>query len=84
MGTILKWVKMKKDITNSNTDELFERFGKIPNGSGFKNRARIHQGWWRMNVLNEMAGQHPINSNDNVCNTILNGEKSKNNLHLLN
>ena len=62
-----------------NTDDLLGRFGTIPNESGQKKRVRIHQGWWRMNVLNEKAGQHPKNRNDNVCNTILNGEESKNN-----
>lgn len=62
-----------------NKSDLFERFGSIPNESGQKKRVRIHQGWWRMNILNEKAGQHPKNRNDNVCNTILNGKKSKNN-----
>ncbi len=62
-----------------NKTDLLERFGGIPSESRQKKRVRMHQGWWRMNVLNEKAGQHPKNRNDNVCNTILNGKKSENN-----
>ncbi len=58
---------------------LHKRFGNIPNENEHKRRMRIHQGWWRMNVLNEEPGQHPIVSNSNICNTILNGEQTKNN-----
>lgn len=66
---------METDIKNN----LLDRFGTIPNEQGQKKRIRIHQGWWRMNILNERPGQHPKNSNDNVCNTILNGEQTKKN-----
>lgn len=60
-------------------DSLLDRLGTIPNETGQKRRIRIHQGWWRMNILNERPGQHPKNANDNVCNTILNGEQTKKN-----
>lgn len=59
--------------------EFLDRFGEIPNEKGFKRRMRIHQGWWRMNVLNEEPGEHPKDNSRNVCNTIRNGEISKKN-----
>ena len=65
-----------KNILNS---DLSERFGTIPDEYGKKKRARLHQGWWRMNVLHETAGKHPKNTAENVCNTILNGKESRNN-----
>jgi hypothetical protein len=58
---------------------LLDRFGTIPKESTQKKRARIHQGWWRMNVLNEPPGRHPKKDDENVCNTILNGEQTKKN-----
>jgi hypothetical protein len=60
-------------------NNLFDRFGTIPNESGQKKRVRIHQGWWRMNVLNELPGKHPKKDNEDVCNTILNGHQTKKN-----
>jgi len=60
-------------------NKLLDRFGTIPNETGQKKRVRIHQGWWRMNILNEPPGKHPKNDNDNVCNTIRNGEQTKKN-----
>lgn len=54
-------------------------FGTIPNDKGIKRRLRIHQGWWRMSVLIEKAGKHPIDIEGNVCNTIYNGIINKKN-----
>jgi len=58
---------------------LLNRLGHIPGKPGFKRRARIHQGWWRMNVLMEKPGPHPREKDENVCNTILGGQTSKKN-----
>ena len=58
---------------------LLARFGHIPESHGLKRRLRIHQGWWRMNVLNEEPGKHPKEKNKTVCNTIRNGETTKKN-----
>jgi len=66
-------------MDTSAKDNLHYRFGTIPKETGQKKRIRIHQGWWRMNVLNERPGLHPKNTQDNVCNTILNGEQTKKN-----
>lgn len=57
-------------------NKLLNQFGTIPLEPLEKSRIRIHQGWWRMNVLHEPPGKHPNNENENVCNTILNGEPS--------
>ncbi len=54
-------------------NEFLNRFGNIPDETGLKNRTRIHQGWWRMNVLNEEPGKHPKDADSNVCNTIYEG-----------
>jgi len=53
---------------------LQERFGQIPKESGLTRKMRVHQGWWRTNVLNEEPGLHPIIPTQNVCNTMINGE----------
>lgn len=58
---------------------LLDRFGKVPNEAEQKKRVRIHQGWWRMNVLNEEPGQHPKIADANVCSTVLNGLQTKSN-----
>ena len=39
---------------------LQERFGQIPKEAGLTRKMRVHQGWWRTNVLNEEPGLHPI------------------------
>ena len=67
------------ETENSKRQNLLDRFGTIPNESGFKRRIRIHQGWWRMNVLNEEPGEHPKDKNKNVCNTINDGIINKKN-----
>lgn len=46
---------------------LNPNFGSIPSETSFKRRQRIHQGWWRMNVLNEPPGKHPKLPNQKVC-----------------
>lgn len=58
---------------------LLERFGPVPNETGFKKRMRLHQGWWRTNVLGEEPGLHPKINTENICNTISNGNVSKKN-----
>ena len=58
---------------------LNERFGEVPIESGLKKTMRLHQGWWRTNVLNEEPGVHPIVPTQNVCNAILRGNESEKN-----
>ena len=58
---------------------LNQRFGSIPKETGLKKLMRLHQGWWRTNVLNEEPGLHPKISTENICNTISNGSISKKN-----
>lgn len=58
---------------------LQERFGPIPVEAGLTRKMRVHQGWWRTNVLNEEPGLHPITPTKNVCNTIIDGEKNEKN-----
>ncbi len=65
---------MQQKPNNPNLPDLF---GTIPNESGLKRRTRIHQSWWRMNVLNEEPGAHPIERKRNVCNTIRDGHLTK-------
>jgi hypothetical protein len=62
-------------------NELKKLIGKeVPNDKNeFKKRMRYHQGWWRTFVLAEEAGKNPANPEDEVCNTIINGEISKKN-----
>jgi len=66
-------------VTEQERQRLLERFGPIPDETGFKNKMRIHQGWWRMNILNEEPGPHPIEKDQTVCNTIYDGESTNNN-----
>lgn len=54
-------------------------FGSIPADPPFKRRQRIHQGWWRTNVLNEPPGKHPKLPDQNVCNVMDNGNITKKN-----
>lgn len=58
---------------------LIERFGPIPSETGFKKRMRLHQGWWRTNVLGEDPGLHPKIDTEKICNTISSGNVSKKN-----
>jgi hypothetical protein len=60
-------------------DKLKEIIGNVPSESGFKKRMRFHQGWWRAFVLGENEGEHPMDSQRTVCNTILDGEHTKKN-----
>lgn len=69
--------KQKED--NSEKDNLSQRFGDIPIEKGFKRRLRVHQGWWRMNVLNMAPGTHPKINGQNVCSTIQEGRKNNKN-----
>jgi hypothetical protein len=59
--------------------DLLRLIGSLPKESEFKKRMRLHQGWWRAFVLGENEGKHPINDDENICNTLLNGEQTKNN-----
>ncbi len=53
-----------------------ERFGPIPKESGLTRKMRVHQGWWRMNVLDEEPGPHPITTDQKVCNVISQGKET--------
>lgn len=52
-------------------EKLLHLLGNVPNdkGNDFKHRRRLHQGWWRLAVLLEEAGEHPTRKGDTVCNT---------------
>lgn len=51
--------------------KISEIIGKTSSSDTQKiNRERIHQGWWRAFVLNMKQGEHPINKNEKICNTI--------------
>ncbi len=69
---------MKEKITPHTKEVLKYNLGEIPS-KGLTRRVRLHQGWWRLNVLNQIAGDHPITKGKTVCNTILNGEISGDN-----
>lgn len=53
---------------------LRELIGFLPQESDFKNRMRVHQGWWRTFVLSEPQGEHPCDKSKFVCSTINNGK----------
>lgn len=57
-------------------EELEINLGPISENIKDIKRVRLHQGWWRLNVLNKIAGQHPIKMDETVCNTMFNGEVS--------
>ena len=59
--------------------DLLGLIGSLPKENDFKKRMRLHQGWWRAFVLGENEGKHPIKDDENICNTLLNGEQTKNN-----
>lgn len=59
--------------------ELEDNLGGIPKNLKLIKRVRMHQGWWRLNVLNQIPGAHPIIEGETVCNAILNGETSGSN-----
>lgn len=66
-------------MSNQKQTSLIERFGPVPNESGFKSRMRLHQGWWRTNVLGEEPGLHPKIETEKICNTISDGNNSNKN-----
>lgn len=72
-----------KDISLKETPftnkELEDKLGKIPGITNSIKRLRMHQGWWRLNVLNQIEGEHPTRKGQKVCNTILNGKSSGSN-----
>jgi hypothetical protein len=59
--------------------ELKKSIGTLPTEKGLKERMRFHQGWWRAFVIVEEEGKNPANKEDNVSNTILNGQTSQKN-----
>lgn len=59
--------------------DLLGLIGSLPKESDFKKRMRLHQGWWRAFVLGENEGKHPMKDDENICNTLVNGEQTKNN-----
>jgi hypothetical protein len=60
-------------------EELAQTIDKIPDIKTSTGRVRLHQGWWRVNILNEKAGINPVSKNENVCNTITGGNISSKN-----
>ena len=62
------------DNTPFTKEELTQKIDIIPDINSYTGRIRAHQGWWRLNVLNEKAGINPVLKNCNVCNTIIDGE----------
>jgi hypothetical protein len=53
-------------------EKLLKLLGPIPtDNSPWKQRMRIHQGWWRTCVLGKKPGLHPIEKSQHICNTIL-------------
>jgi hypothetical protein len=67
-------------FNDAHMDSLLKTlFGIIPEDKGLKRQLRIHQGWWRMNILIEKPGKHPKDIQNNVCNTIQNGIINKKN-----
>ena len=59
---------------------LEERFGgQVPNESGLTKEMRLHQGWWRTNILNEEPGLYPQKKDQKICNMILHGKESGSN-----
>jgi hypothetical protein len=69
-------------------EQLRDLIGHVPaSDDAFKKRMRIHQGWWRAFVLAEPEGEHPIDANKTVCNTLRNGKDGGKNFltqHILN
>lgn len=58
-------------------ENLRKIIGPVPNDSSpLRKKMRIHQGWWRAFVLNELPGDHPTHSEESVCNTIKNGDQT--------
>lgn len=60
-------------------ETLLNQIGVVPNEQGLKKTLRFHQGWWRAFVLTETQGANPARTEENVCNTILNGKSNKKN-----
>lgn len=61
-------------------EKLKRLVGNVPkDANSFKQRMRLHQGWWRAFILGEEQGEHPQNKEKRICNTILNGEKTEKN-----
>lgn len=58
---------------------LKDLIGSVPKEGGFKKRMRLHQGWWRACVLLEPEGEHPLDNDKKVCNTIAEGESNQKN-----
>ena len=51
----------------------------VTNNSKLQERMRIHQGWWRMSILRENEGRHPLKNDVGVCSSIENGEQTGHN-----
>lgn len=61
------------DLHKKSIKELLGNI-EVSNNSKLQERMRIHQGWWRMAVLEENEGQHPLDKEMRVCSSIENGE----------
>lgn len=61
-------------------EKMVDLLGPVPQDkTAFIQKMRIHQGWWRTAVLAEEPGQHPLKTDQQVCNTIGSGGTSKKN-----
>ena len=58
--------------------QLIDLIGNLPSESGFKQKMRFHQAWWRAFVLGEEQGQWPKSKDPDkrIGSTILNGQES--------
>ena len=50
--------------------------GHLSKESGFKQRMRFHQAWWRSFVLAEDEGQHPTRKNELIGSMLQKGKFS--------
>lgn len=66
-------------MSTKKSTTLEERFGDYPDESGLKKKMRLHQGWWRTNVLSEDANVYPNCEGRTLCSKIIDGENSGSN-----
>lgn len=57
-------------------EQLRQLIGPLPSESGFRQRMRFHQSWWRAFVLAEEPGGHPVRRGETIGNTLASGKES--------
>jgi hypothetical protein len=57
-------------------EELRQMIGPLPSESGFKQRMRFHQSWWRAFVLSEEPGSYSAKREEKIGNRLANGKES--------